>query len=159
MSGVESVKALVSLLRDNPETCRWTGGLTARDISLAEEQLSAQFPPSYRYFLTELGSCEADGTEFLGIYRTPAMGDTLLGTVKATLDARDDPRFPPHLLIIQYDGMGGLVSLDLSRADADGEAPVVVWDPGSEARGGPETVAENFGAYALRTCRRAVTSQ
>jgi hypothetical protein len=84
MSGIESISALVELLRNNPESCNWTGGLSAQDISQVEDQLSVSFPPSYRYFLSELGSCEAGSTEFLGICRTPAMGNTLLGTVAET---------------------------------------------------------------------------
>jgi antitoxin YobK len=84
------------------------------------------------------------------------MGDALLGTVHETLEAREDPRFPRELLVIQYDGMGGLVSLDVSRRDETGEAPVVVWDPGAADRGGPEELAPDFGTYALRPCTRAL---
>ncbi|MCO6011040.1 SMI1/KNR4 family protein [Actinoallomurus purpureus] len=157
MSGVASVVTLVELLRDNPESCRWTGGLSPEDLDRAERELGTAFPPAYRRFLAELGSCDVDGTEFLGVYRTPAIGDTLLGTVSETLQARTDPRFPPDLLVIQHDGMGGLVSLDVSRRDDAGESPVVVWDPGSADRGGPERLADDFGAYALRQCRRALT--
>ncbi|GAA4079189.1 hypothetical protein [Streptomyces shaanxiensis] len=69
---------------------------------------------------------------------------------------REDPSFPSHLLVIQYDGMGGLISLDMSDRDAHGEAPVVSWDPGSDARGGPEQLAEDFGTYVLRECARAL---
>lgn len=156
MSAVDSVVELVQLLEAHPEESNWTGGLNAEDISSAEEQLGAAFPPSYRKFLAELGSCETDGTEFLGIYRTPPMGDALLGTVHETLQAREDPRFPRELLVIQYDGMGGLVSLDASRTDSEGETPVVVWDPGAADRGGPEELAPDFGTYVLRQCRRAL---
>ncbi|GAA4613551.1 hypothetical protein GCM10023195_58700 [Actinoallomurus liliacearum] len=157
MSGVASVVTLVRLCRNHPGCCRWTGGLGPQDIWRAECELGTSFPPSYRHFLAELGSCEVDGTEFLGGYRTPAMGDRLLGTVSETLDARTDPRFPPHLLVIQYDGMGGLASLDVSHRNAAGEYPVVVWDPGSNDRDGPERLADDFGAYALRQCVRALT--
>lgn len=156
MSAEDSVSELVRLLEDHPEESNWTGGLSAEDISSAEEQLGVQFPPSYRKFLSELGSCEADGTEFLGIYRTPPMGDALLGTVHETLQAREDSRFPAELLVIQYDGMGGFVSLDASRTDEAGETPVVVWDPGAADRGGPEELAPDFGTYALRQCTRAL---
>ncbi|MEV0405874.1 SMI1/KNR4 family protein [Actinoallomurus sp. NPDC050550] len=157
MSAVASVVSLVELLRGNPGSCRWTGGLSPVDLARAERELGTPLPPSYRCFLAEVGSCEVDGTDFLGVYRTPAMGDTLLGTVSGTLDARTDPRFPPDLLLIQYDGMGGLVCLDLSRRDRAGEAPVVVWDPGSADRGGPERLAADFGSYALRQCTQALT--
>ncbi|RAJ69814.1 SUKH superfamily protein [Streptomyces sp. Amel2xB2] len=156
MSAEDSVSELVRLLQGHPDECNWTGGLSAEDIASAEEQLGASFPPSYRKFLSELGSCEADGTDFLGIYRTPPMGDALLGTVHETLEAREDPRFPRELLVIQYDEMGGLVSLDSSRTDESGEAPVVVWDPGAADRGGPEELAPDFGTYALRQCSRAL---
>jgi antitoxin YobK len=117
--------------------------------------VSAAFPPSYRYFLCALGSCEVAGVELLGIYRTPASGDALLGTVAETLGARTDPRFPPDLLVIAYDGMGGHVSLDVSHREDAGEAPVVVWDPGSADRGGPERLAGDFGSHALRQCTKA----
>ncbi|MBA9005055.1 SMI1/KNR4 family protein [Thermomonospora cellulosilytica] len=77
----------------------------------------------------------------------------MLGTVAETLDAREDKRFPPPLLVFEYDGMGGIISLDSSEQNGDGEYPVVAWDPGAEARGGPERLAEDFGTYALRRCR------
>jgi SUKH superfamily protein len=156
MSGVESVRELAELIRNNPDEANFTGGLSEEDIVRAEAALSATFPPSYREFLRELGSCEADGVELLGVYRTPARGDQLLGTVSETLDARADVRFPPALLVIEYDGMGGIISLDSAAAGEDGEYPVVAWDPGAEARGGPERLAEDFGTYALRKCTRAL---
>ncbi|WP_161602738.1 SMI1/KNR4 family protein [Thermomonospora catenispora] len=153
MSGVDSVRELIELIRGNPDECNFTGGLSEEDIACAEAELAATFPPSYRLFLRELGSCEAGGVELLGVYRTPARGDRLLGTVSQTLDARQDERFPPNLLVIEYDGMGGIIALDSAEQNADGEYPVVAWDPGAEARGGPERLAEDFGDYALRRCR------
>jgi len=51
------------------------------------------------------------------------------------LDSWTDLRFPPDLLVTQYDGMDGLVSLDISRKDDQGESPVVVWDPVRKIRG------------------------
>ncbi|WAL63469.1 SMI1/KNR4 family protein [Amycolatopsis cynarae] len=150
---MESTRELVDLIRNNPDESAFTGGLSEDDIARAETELSATFPPSYRLFLAELGSCEAGGTELLGLYRSPACGGRLLGTVSETLAARNDERFPRDLLVIEYDGMGGLVSLDSAQRNEAAEYPVVVWDPGSEARGGPERLEEDFGTYALRRCR------
>lgn len=152
MNGVDSVRELVELISRNPAECNFTGGLGEEDIARAEAELAATFPPSYRFFLGEVGSCEAGGVDLLGIYRTSARGDQLLGTVSATLDARDDERFPPDLLVIEYDDVGGIISLDSSEQNENGEYPVVAWDPGAEARGGPERLAEDFGAYALHRC-------
>lgn len=85
-----------------------------------------------------------------------ARGDQLAGTVSATLDARDDERFPPALLVVEYDGIGGIVGLDSGTTNRHGECPVVAWDPGAGARCGPERLAEDFGGYALRTIRGAI---
>jgi hypothetical protein len=153
MSGVDSVRELVELVRNNPDEANFTGGLSDEDIARAETELAATFPPSYRYFLAELGSCEVGSVELLGVYRTAALGDRLLGTVSATLDARADDRFPRDLVVIEYDGMGGIISLDALTSDENGEYPVVVWDPGADARGGPERLADDFGTYALRHCQ------
>ncbi|OQO91984.1 SMI1/KNR4 family protein [Saccharomonospora piscinae] len=153
MSGVDSVRELVELIESNPDECNFTGGLSEEDITRAEAELSTTFPPSYRLFIAELGSCEAGGVEIMGVNRTPKGGERLRGTVSATLEAREDERFPSHLLVIEYDGMGGLISLDNSQRNEDGEYPVVAWDPGSEARGGPERLGEDFGTYALHRCR------
>lgn len=153
MSGVNSTRELIELIRNNPEECNFTGGLSEDDIARAEAELSTTFPPSYRLFIAELGSCQAGSVEIMGVNRTPTGGDRLRGTVSATLDAREDERFPATLLVIEYDGMGGIISLDSSQRNEDGEYPVVSWDPGAEARGGPERLAEDFGTYALRRCR------
>ncbi|WEO94652.1 SMI1/KNR4 family protein [Streptomyces sp. FXJ1.172] len=153
MSGVDSVRELVELIRDNPDECNFTGGLSEQDIARAEAELATTFPPSYRFFLAELGSCEAGGVELLGIYRPPARGDQLLDTVSETLDARNDERFPPDLLVIEYDGMGGIISLDSAQRNENGEYPVVAWDPGADARRGPERLADDFGTYALHRCQ------
>jgi hypothetical protein len=151
MSGVESVRDLVELIRSNPGECNYTGGLSEEDIARAEAEVGVAFPPSYRMFLRVLGSCEAGGAELLGGYRTAALGDRLLGTVSGTIETREDDRFPPELLVIEYDGMGGIVSLDTSQRNADGEYPVVVWDPDRVKR-----LADDFGSYALERCRRGL---
>jgi hypothetical protein len=153
MTGVDAVRALVGLIRTNPGECDVTGGLSEPDIARAEAELGASFPPSYRLFIAEVGSCRCGGVEIEGVNRTPTGGDRLRGTVSETIDTRADERFPRDLLVIEYDGMGGIVSLDAARPDENGEYPVVVWDPGAEARGGPERLADDFGSYALRHCR------
>jgi antitoxin YobK len=149
MSGVESVRELVELIRDNPDECNFTGGMAEEDIARAEAELGVPFPPSFRYFVAELGSCQCGSIELKGVNRTPRGGDRLRGTVSATLETRDDDRFPRELLVIEYDGMGGIISLDSAQSNADGEYPVVAWDPGADARGGPERLADDFGSYAL----------
>lgn len=153
MSGVESVRELAELISDNPDECNFTGGMSPADIARAEAELGVSFPPSFRYFVSELGSCQCGSIELKGVNRTPRGGDRLRGTVSATLETRDDERFPPTLLVIEYDGMGGIISLDSSVSNEDGEYPVVAWDPGAEARGGPERLAEDFGTYALDRAR------
>ncbi|MCX2734249.1 SMI1/KNR4 family protein [Saccharopolyspora sp. NFXS83] len=153
MSSVDSVWQLIEIVRNNPDECNYTGGMSEEDIERAQSELGARFPASYRLFVAELGSCQAGSVEIKGVNRTPTGGDRLRGTVSATLDARDDERFPPGLLVIEYDGMGGIIALDSEGHGGEREYPVVAWDPGAEDRGGPERLAEDFGSYALQRCR------
>jgi D-hexose-6-phosphate mutarotase len=55
-----------------------------------------------------------------------------------------------------FDGMGGLVVLDSSRVDQEGEYPVLVWNPGVKDRKSMEKIGDDFGSFSLSLCRRAV---
>lgn len=151
MNGVEAVERMIELVRANDDISNHADGCPPEMVSAAEQQLGAEFPPSYRRLVEEFGTCDIGGQEFLGVYRTRAMGDRLLGSVSETLDARADYGLPPELIVVMYDGTGGMASLDVSQRDENGEAPVVVWGPG-----GTETLGPDFGSYALAVCERAV---
>jgi hypothetical protein len=156
MDAVEASQRLIELVRDNDDIANHADGCDPETIAAAEDQLGLAFPPSYRLLVEEFGTWDIAGQEFLGVYRTPAMGEKLLGSVAETLDARTGYGMPSDLVVVMFDGMGGLVVLDASRADGKGEYPVLVWNPGLADRESMERLGESFGPFALDQCRRAV---
>jgi antitoxin YobK len=157
VNGPAAIPHLRALLQEHTDRVMWTGGASEDRIAQAQLALGGVvFPPSYQAFLREIGDCSGEGVELEGIVVRPEADDRLLGVVSETLDARQIPGFPHHLLVFEQDGMGGLVCLDMSDVDARGEAPIVVWDPAADARGGTEVLASDFGWYALARFARAL---
>jgi D-hexose-6-phosphate mutarotase len=64
---------------------------------------------------------------------------------------------PTDLIVVMFDGMGGLVVLDSSQVDREGEHPVLVWNPGAVDRESMERLGDDFGSFAFALCQRAVT--
>ncbi|GGV05129.1 SMI1/KNR4 family protein [Streptomyces spectabilis] len=157
MNAVEASERLIQLIRENEDIANHADGCSAGEVAAAERDLGATLPPSYRLLIEEFGTWDIAGEEFLGIYQTPAMGQKLLGSVSETLDARNQYGMPSGLIVTMFDGMGGLVVLDASQEDQDGEYPVLVWNPGATDREDLERLGNDFGSFALSTCRQAVT--
>ncbi|MET8209568.1 SMI1/KNR4 family protein [Streptomyces sp. NPDC005373] len=157
MNAVESSERLIELVRGNDDIANHADGCDAGTMTVAERELGVTFPPSYRRLIEEFGTWDIAGEEFLGVYQTPAMGQKLLGSVTETLDARSQYGMPSDLIVAMFDGMGGLIVLDASQPDQDGEYPVLVWNPGSVDRESMERLGGDFGSFALDLCQRAVT--
>ncbi|MEV4332915.1 SMI1/KNR4 family protein [Streptomyces sp. NPDC049597] len=155
-NAVEASERLIELVRGNDDIANHADGCDARTLISAESDLGAAFPPSYRRLIEEFGTWDIAGEEFLGVYQTPAMGRRLLGSVTETLDARSRYGMPSDLIVVMFDGMGGLVVLDSSQVDQEGEYPVLVWSPGAADRQSMERLAGDFGSFAFALCRRAV---
>ncbi|RSM76166.1 hypothetical protein DL991_23295 [Amycolatopsis sp. WAC 01375] len=157
MSAVEASERLIDLVHANPDLANHADGCDEVAIAAAERALGIPFPPSYRRLIEEFGTWDIAGEEFLGVYRTPASGNELLGSAVETLSARDQYGMPADLIVVMFDGMGGLVVLDSSQVSEVAEFPVRVWTPGVPDRGSMETLDENFGSFAFELCQRAVT--
>lgn len=156
MNAVEASEQLIELVRGNDGIASHAEGCNPRTIAAAEGDLGVTFPPSYRRVIEEFGTWDIAGEEFLGVFQTPAMGNRILGSVVETLDARRQYGMPFDLIVVMFDGMGGLVVLDSSRADQEGEYPVLVWNPGIVDRESMDRLGSNFGSFALALCQRAV---
>ncbi|MFD7237045.1 SMI1/KNR4 family protein [Streptomyces syringium] len=158
MIAVEASEKLIDLILANEEIANHAEGCDEEVISAAEREMSIAFPPSYRRLIEKFGTWDIAGEEFLGVYQTPAMGEKVLGSAAETLDARNQYGLPSDLIVAMFDGMGGLIVLDASQPDQQGEYPVLVWNPGSADRESMEKLGDNFGSFALHQCQRAVTS-
>ena len=156
MSAIEASERLIELVRDNDDIANHADGCDAGTIAVAERDLGVMFPPSYRRVIEEFGTWDIAGEEFIGVYQTPAMGQELLGSVAETLDACSQYGMPSDLIVAMFDG-SGLIVLDSSQVDQEGEYPVLVWDPGVADRQSMERLGDDFGSFALSLCQRAVT--
>lgn len=156
MSALDAVDELISLVRLNSDIAHHAGGCPPEVLRLAEAQLGLRFPPSYRRFVAEFGTCDIAGEEFLGVYRTDAMGDQLLGSVRETVNARGRWGLPAAMLVAMFDGMGGLIVLNTAVKNSEDESPVLVWTPAGNESGNTEQLAQDFGRYALGLCKSAV---
>lgn len=155
-NAVDAGERLIRLIRKHAGQGNHGTGCDRATIRAAEQLLCAAFPPSYRRLVEEFGTWDIAGAEFLGVYLTSAAGETLLGSVTATLDARRQYGMPENLIAVMYDGMGGILVLDTSRPDADGEYPVLVWNPNVRDRDDMEKLGADFGTVALAMCQQAV---
>lgn len=157
MNAIEASERLIELVRGNDDIANHADGCDAGTMAAAESDLGVAFPASYRRLIEEFGTWDIAGEEFLGVYQTPAMGQKLLDSVTETLDARSRFRMPSDLIVAMLDGMGGLVVLDSSQVNQEGEYPVLVWHPGVVDRESMERLGDDFGSFAFTLCQRAVT--
>ncbi|SDT07067.1 SMI1/KNR4 family protein [Microlunatus soli] len=121
MTAVEAAESLIQLVHEYSRVSTFADGCSDEMLRAAEQQLGVVFPPSYRRVVQEFGTWDIAGLEFLGVYQTPAMGNELLGSVRATRDARASLGLPASMIEVMEDDLG-LVVLDTAALDEDGEA-------------------------------------
>lgn len=158
MTAIEDVDAFIHIVKTHDGIVNFhEDPPDAALIEEAEQLLGVTFPPSYRHFLAELGGCDIEGEEFYGLFRRRDDPQQIMGTASLSLRERQDSQMPATMVVLQYDGMGGIYVLDTAQPDGDGEAPVLVYLPPWVTNGAPlERIAPNFGAFALKKARRAI---
>jgi hypothetical protein len=135
--------------QDNP--CQIAGPVPEAAISAAEEALGVTFPPSYRTFLLTFGGIAIPPHlgivhDFVGVAQdaTEPGQDDDHDVVRKTLTARVERRLADHLVVV---GMGAQYQewfcLDVSRENAAGEYPVVMFDARDNAL--DQQFYEDFG--------------
>ena len=130
---IELVERVRRRLREHDRSCRIAGPVAETAISAAEEALGVTFPPSYRTFLRTFGGIAIPPHlgivhDFVGVTPSPD-ADEVGDVVKQTLRARAERKLADHLVVV---GMGAQYQewfcLDASRAQANGEYPVLMFD-------------------------------
>jgi hypothetical protein len=95
---------------------------------MLEVSLQAKFPPSFREFLEIYGGGGGVGGGISGIWENTPL-TTNEGTVYGdTVRTREQFGLPKHLIVVYRNFMETIYCLDMSRADANGENPVVFFD-------------------------------
>ena len=146
---LDNLQKAFDLIAQNIDRAHFSGEKTESSISKAQKALSLSFPPSYRLFLKRYGTCAIAGEEFYGI---PIVENYKKSTVPNgiwyTLDERKTSNLPEKMILIYDVGNGEKFALDLRQQNPDGEAPVVVWNPGlSKPEDKLEIIAEDFGTF------------
>lgn len=133
-------------------------------IKSAEEVLELTFPPTYRAFLKQYGCGDIAGLEIYGVINEDFEKSGVPDGIWYTLSERKfqelpspDYYFPHHLIIIADGGLGDWCVLDTLQKNADGENPVVIWEPGrSMINDKLEKIAEDFGDFLLKSIEAAL---
>jgi len=129
-------------------------------VVAAETALGVSFPPTYRWFIEELGAGSVGGRELYGAIDENFVDSSIPDGIWLTLDERERFRFPKHLVIVGDTGMGEHYVLDTSRPDPDGECPVAVWVTGqSQEADEIEVVAPDFGSFFWQPLREVFGSR
>ncbi|MEF3119249.1 SMI1/KNR4 family protein [Streptomyces chrestomyceticus] len=144
MNAIEAVEAAIRLVHENEALAEYNGECSHEKISVAEDAMGLTFPPSYRRFIEEFGTCDFGSASFLGVYEVEGK---LWGSHGETLKRRAEG-LPDHVIELEEDGTGGILVLDASQPDTDGEYPVRIWE---QWRTEMEFLSPNFGAYVLET--------
>jgi cell wall assembly regulator SMI1 len=128
------------------------GGVDEESIRQAEAKLGIRFPPSYRAFVSHFGAALCRGFELAGLFDAGKDDDgppLWSDVVAATTQRRriSGGLIPNEYVPVSDDGGDYTFFLDMSRANAEGECPVVAIGPGADA----VVVAEDFFDFVKRS--------
>lgn len=141
---IELVERVRRRLTENENPVQIAGPVSEAQITAAEEALGVTFPPSYRTFLRTFGGLAIPPHlgivhDFMGV-----MEEARQDVVQQTLAARVERKLAEHLVVV---GMGAQYQewfcLDVSRENAEGEYPVVMFDAKDNAL--DQQFYEDFG--------------
>jgi len=126
---IELVERVRRRLKENENPIQIGGPVSEAQITAAEEALNVTFPPSYRTFLRTFGGLAIPPHlgivhDFMGV-----MEEAASDVVQRTLTARVERKLAENLVVV---GLGAQSQewfcLDVSRENAAGEYPVVMFD-------------------------------
>jgi hypothetical protein len=150
---MEDLRKAFKLIEEHSERARFVGPRPPELVRKAEVALGIAFPPTFREFVLRFGAGGFAGQEFFGITSANFETSTVPNGVWLTLDNRKSWGLPEQFVIVSDLGDGAYYAIDVSKKNASGENPVVLfypgaWDPKTEPPIS-EVVAEDFGAFLL----------
>ncbi len=118
-------------------------GVSEKEIAEAEEELSIKFPPSYRWFLGEIGAANWPDM----VYGLGPQVPHYLNVVRMTYSEQREVGnpMPPFLIPICPDGAGNHYCLDSSQQVI--EYPIVFWQHDLPNNQVPQPVAISFSVW------------
>jgi hypothetical protein len=133
------------------------GPVDDKAIQVAESELSVRFPPSYRLFLSRFGAALCQGFRIEGLFEAENDDEPPLwsNVVTSTLQLRrgSQGQIPNEYVPVSDDGGDYTFYLDTTRADSQGECPVIVLGPGADS----VVVAEDFFDFVVRSFENSLS--
>ena len=146
----QDLERAFQLIREHDGIADFYGGQSEDEIAAADARLGFALPPTYRRFVAEHGAGEFGPADFLDVTGE----DSLTLKVRAEGTAVSLPE-PFVLVLVDDDGI--YFALDTSQTGASGEAPMVVWIPGTPPPDETfDPIFEDFGAFLLDTVQQAI---
>ena len=139
-------------MRGHPDLFWSVGGCSEELIQRAEHQVGQRFPPSYRYFLSELGTASFGGNEFYGLIPhnfEGTGGPNALWIYRTKIAEFEQPA--RYFEFFDY-GDGTTVALDLDSRDASDECALAETHAGGWEEY-VEDVEGDFGTFLLERVR------
>jgi hypothetical protein len=124
-------------------------------VARAEFALGLAFPPSYRFFLSEMGAGDFNGFEVFGLINDNFSNSSVPNGVWLTLSERRAIGLHPAYIIVGEAGDGTYFALDTRPVGRTCEAPVVRLSVDAKNH---ERVAESFGDYLLERVNCSIAS-
>jgi antitoxin YobK len=147
------------LIEAHADEADFEGERSEQLVEQAEAALGRAFPPSYRAFVRELGAGDIGGEEFYGIVDEDFENSGVPDAIWLTLRHRGSSNLPDSMILVGDTGDGSYYALETARADAAGEAPVVVWTPGAwRPEDDHEQIAPSFGSFFADAIARGVSA-
>lgn len=115
-------------------------------INDAEKIIGYSFPPSYRYFLSTLGSGDFRGIEFYGLIPNKNNYPSVPNALWLTEEAIKNEELPSDLFVIESLDDGCNACIELSKKPSE-ERQIILWDIGEAPTKSRYVLGNNFGDY------------
>jgi len=155
---MQDLRQGLNILSGNKELASFSGPKPPELLDSAELALGVALPPTYRAFLTEVGCGDIAGCEFYGVIDDNFENSSIPDAIWLTLEERRASGLPHSLVIVYEFGEGTYVALDTSKADKEGECPVVAWVPDLSDVQDLEVIAKDYGEFFVKTIRSNLDS-
>ena len=150
---LKDVSEALDIINQHPSLTIIGGPCDAALVAEAEAAIGSRFPPTYREFLTRLGSLKFAGLEIYGITKPKFERPSASYGVWITLNERRTAHLPKDLLVVGDDGMGGLYCIEL-RDGKEGNVIVYGPDASTPIEQPREFIANDFGEFLLSEVRQ-----
>jgi hypothetical protein len=150
---LERIRLYMERIKQRNKSLSWAGPQQPSTVRTAESILGLRLPLSYTAFLLSFGAGGIKGDEISGLREDNPFLHGEGNVCADTIRWRGEIGMPDHLILVHAteDELG--YCLDSSSPDAEGEYPVVAYDPDLPRSAAPRVVFASFGEFLLEYLR------